>query len=307
MAQADDKAAEIDRTLDLAVTHLGRVLPGARATGWTRPVIEALVGRHRFDDAVGIADGEYPDLAALAGISAGLARAGEQARAIALAERVVTDAGGTSEEAEALVAAAEAFRAAGRDDRAEWCLRSATGATGDDRFRGRWLITGLRAAGRDAEAVEVARSIAGQPGVGSMDAARLLSAAGLDTEASERARAALASPPEFFDDELTRIEAAALLPGDEAVAALQALRGAAANVRYLHSRAEILATVAARLQPLEPSLAADTLRDALLTGWLACLRALMDVLAKGPVADLGADLPTQIARWIPEIDAWWAQ
>jgi tetratricopeptide (TPR) repeat protein len=310
MAQAGDEA-EIDRTLDLAVTHLGRVLPGARSQGETRPVIEALVARHRFDDAVGIADGEYPDLVALAGISAGLARAGEQARAVELVERVVADAEGMYERAEVLVAAADAFRAAGHDDRAESCLRSVTVARDDAGFQGRWLITALRAAGRDAEAVETAHSMAGPPNVRSLDAARLLSAAGLDTEAAERVRAALASPPEEpFGNDLgliSRSEGAALLPEDEAVAELQAVHGAAADVRELYWRASVLAAVAARLHPLDPSLAADTLRDALLTGWLAGRGALMDVLATGPVADLGADLPARIARWIPEIDAWWAE
>ena len=33
----------------------------------------------------------------------------------------------------------------------------------------------------------------------------------------------------------------------------------------------------------------------------------MEVLGTGPVTDLDADLPAQIARWIPEIDAWWAE
>lgn len=325
LAQAGDET-EINRTLDLAVTYLGRVLPGARSTNTTRPVIEALVARHRFDDAVGIADGVYPDLAALAGIAAALARAGEQERAVGLAERVAADAEErpTSERAEVLVAAAEAFRAAGRGDRAESCLRSVTVALDDTGVQdldpiaalvaannGRWLIAGLRAAGRDAEAVEVAHSIAGQPNVRSLDAARLLSAAGLDTGAAEQARAALTLPHQvLFGNEVElneRSEAAALLPADEAVAELRAVRGAATDLHELHSRASILATVAARLHLLEPSLAADTLREALLTGWLAGRGTLMYVLATGPVADLGAGLSAQIARWIPEIDAWWAE
>jgi hypothetical protein len=310
MTQPGDEA-EIDRTLDLAVTYLGRVLPATRAAGPTCKVIEALVARHRFDDAVSIADGEYPDLVALAGIAAGLARAGEQARAVELAERVAADAEETYERVEVLVAAADAFRAAGRDDRAESCLRSAAvspGAVGFGRLR---LLTGLRAAGHHAEAVEAAHSMAGQPDVKPLGAALLLSAAGLDTEAAERARAALASPPEeLFDTDLRlldRSEAAALLPKDEAVAELRAVHSAATDIRELNSRAEVLATVAARLHPLEPSLAADTLRDALLTGRLAGRGVLMEVLGTGPVTDLDTDLPAQIARWIPEIDAWWAE
>jgi hypothetical protein len=216
---------------------------------------------------------------------------------------VVADDIGTYEQAEAVVTAADAFRAAGRDDRAEWALRS-------ERV-GRWLITGLRAAGRDAEAAEAAHSMATQPNVKPLDAARLLSAAGLDNEAAEQARAALASPsPEQYVFELwliDRSEAAALLPRDGAVAELRAVRGAATDIRTLYWRASVLAAVAARLHPLEPSLAVDTLRDALLTGWLASREGVMNVLATGPVAELGADLPARIARLIPEIDAWWAE
>jgi tetratricopeptide (TPR) repeat protein len=310
MTQPGD-GAEIDRTLDLAVTYLGRVHPGARNPGLTRHVIEALVARHRFDDALRIADDEYPDLLALAGISAGMARAGQLVRAVELAERVAADAEETRERIEVLVAAADAFRAAGHDDRAESCLHSATVSPDHSGFGRLALITGLRAAGHDAEAVEAAHSLAGQPDVTPTGAAQLLAAAGLDTEAAERARAALASPPEEpFSDEvelLGRSEAAALLPRDEAVAELKAVRGAATDIRELDSRAEVLATVAARLHPLEPSLAADTLRHALLPGRLAGRLILMDVLGTGPVADLDADLPAQIARWIPEIDAWWAE
>ena len=47
------------------------------------------------------------------------------------------------------------------------------------------------------------------------------------------------------------------------------MHGAATDIRALNARAVVLADVAARLHPLEPSLAADTLRDALLTGRLA--------------------------------------
>jgi hypothetical protein len=173
------------------------------------------------------------------------------------------------------------------------------------------FITGLRAAGHDAQAVVAAHSMAGQADVKPLDAARLLAAAGLDTEAAERARAALASPREESipgDLELLdRSEAAALLPRDEAVAELQAVHGAATDIRELSSRAEVLATVAIQLHPLEPSLAADTLRDALLAGRLAGRGVLVAILGAGPVADLDADLPAQIARWIPEIDAWWAE
>jgi hypothetical protein len=57
---------------------------------------------------------------------------------------------------------------------------------------------------------------------------------------------------------------------------------------------------------LRSSLAAETLRDALLTSWLTDQRALMNVLTKGPVTDPGTDLPDRIARWIPEIEARWA-
>jgi hypothetical protein len=309
MTQPGDEA-EIDPTLDLALTYLGRVQHG-HPVGLTRKVIEALVARHRFDDAISIADGEYPDLLSLAGISAGLARAGEQARAIELAERVAADTEETHERVEVLVAAADAFRASGRDDRAESCLRLATVSPDDAGFGHLRLITGLRAAGRDVEAIKAAHSMAGQPDVKPLGAALLLAAAGLDTEAAERARAALASPPEeLVGDDLgllDRCEAAALLPRDEAVAELRAVRGAATDIRELSSRAEVLAMVARRLHPLEPSLAADTLRDALLTGRLAGREVLMMVLGTGPVTDLHADLPAQIARWIPEIDAWWAE
>lgn len=192
------------------------------------------------------------------------------------------------------------------------CLgHSATVSPDDSGFGRLRLITGLRAAGRGADAVETARSSAAAPSVTPIGAAQLLAAAGLDTEAAERARAALASPPEepFPDDLvlLNRSEAAELLPRDEAIAELQAVRTAATDIRELGSRAEVLATAAARLHPLEPSLAADTLRAALLPGRLAGRGVLMEVLGTGPVADLDADLPGQIARWLPEIDAWWAE
>ena len=194
MTQPGDEA-EIDRTLDLAVTFLGRVLPATRAACVERHVIEALVARHRFDDAVSIADGEHPDLLALAGISAGLARRGSRREPSSWPSEWRPVPRRRYERVEVLVAAADAFRAAGRDDRAESCLRSAAvspGAAGFGRLR---LITGLRAAGHHAEAVEAAHSMAGQPDVKPLGAALLLSAAGLDTEAAERARAALASPP----------------------------------------------------------------------------------------------------------------
>ena len=153
--------------------------------------------------------------------------------------------------------------------------------------------------------------MAGLPDVRSLDAARLLSAAGLDTEAADLAHAALATPPEEpIGNDLGligRSEGASLLPTDEAIAELLALRGGAADVRDLYWRASVLVAVAARLQPLDPSLAADTLHEAFLTGWLGGRGALMDVFAAGPIADLGSDLPALIARWIPEIDAWWAE
>ena len=91
-----------------------------------------------------------------------------------------------------------------------------------------------------------------------------------------------------------------MLPSKEAVAEFEA-------VTSLYGRASVLMSAAARLQPLNPSVAVATLREALRSAWPAGRSAIMRVVAQWPVALLGGELPASIARWIPEVDAWWTE
>jgi hypothetical protein len=65
--------------------------------------------------------------------------------------------------------------------------------------------------------------------------------------------------------------------------------------------------VAALLHPLDPRLAGAVTREALLTAWLGGRAALMEVVATAPLGDLDPGLPSRLAVWIPEVDAWWAE
>jgi tetratricopeptide (TPR) repeat protein len=297
-------------TLERARAALDRVLPGARAEQQTRPVIDALVQQGRFDDALAIADGEYPDLLAIARIALGLAGAGDGASAIALAGRVLADAPGSFAGVEALVTAASVFRRANRHQLAAECLAVVRLEDDDVIYIGCAVVRGLREAGRLDDATEAARRMAGLPEVPPRVAADLLAAAGLTDDATARVRDALTRPEEdtFVGNDLglsRRAGLAALLPRDEAIGVLADLRAAAAEIPALLWRCSVLTVIAGELHRVDTALAAAVLRDAFLTGWLAGRRAVMDAIVNGPLVDLGPNLPEQLASLIPEVDAWW--
>ncbi len=297
-------------TLDLAVAALEPVLPARGATGTTRPVISALAQQGRFDDALAIADGEYPDLIAIAQIAAGMADAGQTAGATALAERVVADAPASYDGVEALVAAASAFRQLGLDDRAGECLALVQVDDDDVAYRGHHLVRGLYDAGRTDDAAKAARAMAALPDVTPGVAANLFAAAGLADDAAVRAREALtqSDDDDWIGNDLgltRRARLAELLPRDEAIGVLTDLRAAASDVNTPLWRSSVLTVIAGVLRPLDTALAAATLRDAFLTGWLGGRMAVMRAIVDGPLVELRADLPEQLARMIPEADAWW--
>jgi hypothetical protein len=296
---------------------LERVLPGARTPRHSEPVIDGLVHCGRRDEALALADGEYPQWGKIAEIAGAYAAGGDTARALALAERVFDAAPGaflSRERVEMLFTAATAFRLAGRPERADDCVALAE-ATDDEEYQwhGEALVRGLRDAGRPEDAAALAREFAGRSDAWPELGPRLFDAAGLRSEAAAPARAALALPAEPDDSEtgwwpaMRKPELARLLPAAEAVTTLQALRTDAATIADPYLRAEELCSVAAALHELDPALAGATLREAFLAGWVDGRRAFMLMIARGPLADLDPALPAQLADQIPEIDSWWAE
>lgn len=296
---------------------LERVLPGARTPRHSEPVIDGLLRCGRLGDALALADGDYPQWGKIAEIASAYAAAGDSDRAVALAERVLAAAGDaflSRERVEMLFEAAGALRLAGRPELADDCIALAE-ATDDEEYQwhGEALVRGLRVAGRQEDAADLAREFAARSDAWPELVPRLLDAAGLRTEAAAPARAALALPDHPDDPAaewwpaMRRPELARLLPAPEAVAALEALRSDAATIADPYLRAEELCSVASALHEFDPALAGATLREAFLAGWVDGRRAFMLMVVRGPLADLDPALPAQLADQLPEIDSWWAE
>jgi tetratricopeptide (TPR) repeat protein len=311
IAAAFHAAGDAGRALECAErarAALERVLPGARVDRDAHPVIDALVLCGRLDEALALADGEYPDLPKIAAVATAFASAGERERALELADRVAAAAFGewAGVRVTALIAAAEAFRAAGAEDRARESVQAAQRMSEDDaQFVGEELVRGLRELGDPDAAAAAAGSLVGDDAPPDF-AARVFGAAGLSAQAAEAAREALAAPDDEYGPPVQRhVGLAVLLAPGEIAPALERLREAAAGIANPFWRAEALATVAAAQHAHDPARAGATLREAFLAAWIGGRDVVMRVIAIGPLGDLAPDLPERLMDWIPEIDGWW--
>ncbi|WP_028064814.1 NACHT domain-containing protein [Solirubrobacter soli] len=310
LAAAGDRAGAA-ACADTAHARVERVLPGARVSRDVDPVIDALLDCGRIDDALALADGEYPDLLKLAEIAAAMARAGATDRALALAERVLADAPaeyGPRARVETLFTLAPVFRDSGYEDQAERCIGLAEGTDPDGaQFYGPALVRGLRAAGRDAAATAhgLAQSIDDKPWI----VANVFAEAGLDTEAAAAAREALQVLDEDAVDYWAPLrlpaQLARLLPAAEALRVLDGLIATAATIPDAHKRASSLLTIADVLHELDQARAAIVLQDAFLAAWLSGRFNVMEAISGGPLTDLDPELPRLLVDWIGEIDGWW--